>query len=163
MNTRVYSEEDVEGLSGFDTGWLWAGGLATALVAGLVAVAGVIARRVIDVPILPRPGGEGWSPLDTAIYVDSAALAALAATEVMHLLLLYTARPRRFFAWIMVLVTLLAVLAPFSFATGAAAVATALTDLILGIAIGSLTAGITGPEHAAAPAPDTGTHLHYPY
>jgi hypothetical protein len=63
----------------------------------------------------------------------------------------------------MVLVTLLAVLAPFSFDAGAAAVATALTNLVLGIAIGSLTAGITGTEQPAGPAPDTGAGLRHPY
>jgi hypothetical protein len=42
-----------------DAGRLWTGGLATAAVAALVAVAGVlIARGVFDVPVL-APTGEG--------------------------------------------------------------------------------------------------------
>jgi hypothetical protein len=52
-------------------------------------------------------------------------------------------------------------MAPFSFSTGAAAVATALTNLVLGIAIGSLTAGITGTEHPPAPGPGTPAHHLY--
>jgi hypothetical protein len=42
-----------------------------------------------------------------------AAVAALLATGLMHLLLLSTPRPFRFFTWIVSLLTLVAVLAPF--------------------------------------------------
>ena len=69
----------------------------------------------------------------------SAVVAALVATGLMHLLLVSTPRPFRFFAWIVALLVLVAVLAPFT--TGASLdtkVATAVINLAIGLAIGSL-------------------------
>jgi uncharacterized membrane protein YwaF len=61
----------------------------------------------------------------------------------MHLLLLSTPRPLTFFAWIIGLATVLAVLLPFSTSAPLTAkVATAVVDLVLGIAIGSLLNGV---------------------
>jgi 4-amino-4-deoxy-L-arabinose transferase-like glycosyltransferase len=68
-----------------------------------------------------------------------AALAALAATGLMHLLLLSTPRPWRFFAWIVSLLVVVAVLLPFT--TDAeldTKVATAVINLVIGLAIGTL-------------------------
>jgi Family of unknown function (DUF6069) len=60
----------------------------------------------------------------------------------MHLLLLSTPRPFRFFTWIISLLTLVAVLAPFmTDATLATQVATAAIGLVIGLAIGSLVSG----------------------
>jgi uncharacterized membrane protein len=71
-----------------------------------------------------------------------AAVAALVATGLMHLLLVSTPRPFRFFTWIISLLTLLAVLAPFmTNAKLATQVATAAIGLLIGIAIGSLVTG----------------------
>jgi hypothetical protein len=71
-----------------------------------------------------------------------AAVAALLATGLMHLLLLSTPRPFRFFTWIISLLTLAAVLAPFmTDAKLATRVATAAIGLVIGIAIGSLVSG----------------------
>ena len=135
-----------------DAGRLWAGGVAVALVAALIATAGiVIARGVFDVPVLAPKGNGAWGDADTGKYALCAALAALLATGLMHLLILFTPRPRRFFTWIMVLVTLVAVLVPFSIEDRSAAVATALINLVLGIAIGSLTAGVAASATRAAP------------
>ena len=94
------------------------GGLATALVAASVAVVGVvIARGLFDVPVL-APTGEGTlGDASTARLAVLAALAALLATGLLHLLLVSTPRPFRFFTWIVALLTLVAVLAPFT--TGA--------------------------------------------
>jgi hypothetical protein len=65
--------------------------------------------------------------------------AALVATALAHLLLVSTPRPLAFFSWIIGLATVLAVLVPFSTSAPLGAkVATALVDLVLGIAIGSL-------------------------
>ena len=63
-----------------DAGRLWTGGLATAAVAALVAVVGVlIARGVFDVPVL-APTGEGTlGDASTARLAGLAALAALLA------------------------------------------------------------------------------------
>jgi Family of unknown function (DUF6069) len=122
---------------------LWTGGLATALVAALVAVVGVlIARGLFDVPVL-APTEEGTlGNANTARLAILAAVAALLATGLMHLLLLSTPRPFRFFTWIISLLTLVAVLAPFmTDAKLATQVATAAIGLVIGMAIGSLVSG----------------------
>jgi hypothetical protein len=69
---------------------LWTGGVATAVVAALVAVVGVlIARGLLDVPVL-APTEEGvLGNANTARLALVAAGAALAATGLMHLLLLF--------------------------------------------------------------------------
>jgi hypothetical protein len=126
-----------------DAGRLWTGGLATALVAALVALVGVlIARGLFDVPVL-APSREGaLGNANTVRLAGLAAVAALVATGLMHLLLLSTPRPFRFFTWIVSLLTLLAVLAPFmTDAKLATQVATAAIGLVVGMAIGSLVSG----------------------
>jgi hypothetical protein len=127
-----------------DAGRLWMGGLATALVAALVAVVGVvIVRGLFDVPVL-APTGEGTlGDASTARLAVLAALAAVLATGLMHLLLVSTPRPFMFFAWIVALLVLVAVLGPFT--TGAdldTKVATAAINLAIGLAIGSLVPGV---------------------
>lgn len=125
-----------------DAGRLWTGGLATAVVAALVAVVGVlIARGLFDVPVL-APSREGaLGNANTVRLAGLAAVAALVATGLMHLLL-STPRPFRFFTWIVSLLTLLAVLAPFmTDAKLATQVATAAIGLVVGMAIGSLVSG----------------------
>ena len=96
-----------------DAARLWTGGLATAVVAALIAVVGVvIARGLFDVPVL-APEREGVLGDSTTVRLAVlAAAAALVATGLMHLLLLSTPRPFRFFTWIVSLLTLLAVLGP---------------------------------------------------
>ena len=126
-----------------DAARLWTGGLATTLVAALVAVVGVlIARGLFDVPVL-APAREGaLGNTTTARLAILAAVAALLATGLMHLLLVSTPRPFRFFTWIISLLTLLAVLAPFmTDAELATKVATGAIGLVIGIAIGSLVSG----------------------
>jgi hypothetical protein len=123
---------------------LWTGGVATAVVAALVAVVGVlIARGLLDVPVL-APTEEGvLGNANTARLALLAAPPALAATGLMHLLLLFIPRPWQFFTWIMSLVTLAAVLAPFATdAEIATKVATAAIFLAIGVAIGSLVSGV---------------------
>jgi hypothetical protein len=123
---------------------LWTGGVATAVVAALVAVVGVlIARGLLDVPML-APTEEGvLGNANTARLALVAAGAALAATGLMHLLLLFIPRPWQFFTWIMSLVTLAALLAPFATdAEIATKVATAAIFLAIGVAIGSLVSGV---------------------
>jgi hypothetical protein len=103
----------------------------------------VIARGLFDVPVL-APTGEGTlGDVSTARLAFLAALAALLATGLMHLLLVSTPRPFRFFAWIVALLILVAVLAPFT--TDAeldTKVATAAINLAIGLAIGSLVPGV---------------------
>ena len=89
--------------------------MATAVVAGLIALVGIlVCRWLFKVPIL-SPSREGaWGNASTAGYVFASAAVALAATGLMHLLLLSTPYPRVFFGWIIGLATVVAVVFPFS-------------------------------------------------
>jgi len=119
---------------------LWSGGAASALVAALTALVGVlVCRWLFNIPVLaPRRNGT-YGDVHTTGFLLAAAAAALVATALVHLLLLTTPRPLTFFGWIVGLMTTLAVVYPFSTtAPLSAKVATALVDLVLGIVIGSL-------------------------
>jgi hypothetical protein len=59
----------------------------------------------------------------------------------MHLLLIATPRPRMFFTWIIGLATVIAVVCPFTTAPLSQKAATAVINLVLGAAIGSLING----------------------
>ena len=126
-----------------DAARLWTGGAATALVAALITVVGILlVRGLFGIPVLAPKGAGAWGDASTGWYAFGAALAGLVATGLMHLFLLFTPRPMRFFGWIVALVTLAAVLAPFTTDQSTASkVATGLLNLVLGIAIGSLVAG----------------------
>ena len=126
-----------------NAGRLWAGGLATALVAALIAVVGILgARGLFDVPILAPKGAGVWGDASTGWYAFGAAMLSLAATGLMHLLLVSTPKPMRFFGWVMALATIGGMLAPFvTDASLASRICTAGLNLVLGIAIGSLVAG----------------------
>lgn len=127
-----------------DASRLWAGGLASALVAALIATAGiVISRGVFDVPVLAPDGDGVWGNANTWWYALGAALAALVATGLAHLLVLTTPRPLRFFGWVIALVTVIAAVAPFAQdADLDAQVATSLINIVLGVAIGSLVSAV---------------------
>jgi hypothetical protein len=97
-----------------DAGGLWGDGFATACVAALVAVAGVLIFQGVLGIRLVRP----------ALLVDvahtfagdwalTALLAALAATGVAHALTLATPRPARF-GWIVAVATVCGAAAPFA-------------------------------------------------
>ncbi len=119
---------------------LWAGGTAVALVAALAAaVAMLLVRGVLDIPVF-APETEGMLvAASTWPLALGAALAALAATAVLHLLLLATPQPGRFLAWIIALGTAAAMLAPFnSTASWEAKGGTAGVYLVIGLVIGTL-------------------------
>jgi len=127
-----------------NAGRLWTGGVATALVAALVALVGVlIARGLFEVPVL-APTDEGTlGNASTFRLAAFAAAAALLATGLLHLLLLSTPQPRRFFTWIITLVTIAAALVPFlTDADLDEKVATSAITLVVGVAIGSLLSGV---------------------
>jgi hypothetical protein len=127
-----------------DAGRLWTGGVATALVAALVALVGVlICRGLLDVPVL-APTEEGTLGGDSTFrLVGLAALGALLATALLHLLLVSTPRPLRFFTWIVALATIAAALTPFlTDADLSEQLATAAIYLAIGIAVGSLLSAV---------------------
>jgi len=124
---------------------LWSGGVATAVVAALIALVGIlVCRWLFKVPILsPRREGA-WGNASTAGYVFAAAACALVATALMYLLLLSTPYPRVFFGWIIGLATVVAVVFPFSStAPMSQKIATGLLNLVLGVAIGTLIAEVS--------------------
>jgi hypothetical protein len=123
-----------------DAGQLWPGGVATAIVAALVALVGIlVCRWLFNIPLLsPRRDGA-YGDAHTTGYVLAAAVAALIATLLLYLLLLSTPRPTTFFTWIVALATIVVVLFPFSTSAPLSQkVATAAVDLVIGFAIGSL-------------------------
>ena len=146
MSVPPYAEDpgNIRPTPKVDAGRLWTGGLATAAVAALVAVVGVlIARGLFDVPLL-APTGEGTlGDASTAGLAGLAAGAALLATGLMHLLLVSTPRPGRFFSWIMVLATLIAAILPFmTDAEANTKIATAAIYVAIGATIASLISSV---------------------
>ena len=124
---------------------LWSGGVATAVVAALIALVGIlVARWLFNISFLsPRREGA-WGNASTVGYVFASAACALVATALMHLLLLTTPYPRVFFGWIIGLATLVAVVFPFSTsAPTSQKIATGFINLVLGIAIGTLIAEVS--------------------
>ena len=140
-----------------DAGRLWPGGIATAVVAGLVALVGVlVCRWLFGIPLLAPKSDGAYGDAHTTALVLLAAAAALVATGLVHLLILSTPRPLTFFGWIIGLATVLAVLVPFSTtAPLTVKAATAVVDLILGVAIGSLISGVAA-RSVRLPASDAG-------
>ena len=123
-----------------DPAQYWAGAVATAVVAGLIALVGIlICRWALNISIMAPAGDGAWGNAHTAEYSLLSALVALVAAGLLYLLTLATPQPNTFFMWILGLATLAAVVAPFS--TSAPLdqkVATAAVDLVIGIAIISL-------------------------
>ena len=143
-----------------DARQLWSGGVATAVVAGLIALVGVlVCRWLFHIPILAPKRYGAYGDAHTTTLVLLAAAAALVATLLAHLLLLSTPRPMVFFGWIVGLVTVIVVVFPFR--TGAPLsheIATAALYLIIGVAIGTLIAGVgeRSVRIRTAPAPPAG-------
>jgi hypothetical protein len=136
-----------------DGGRLWAGGVATALVAALVALVGVlVSQNVFDVVMVRPP----LIPIGTSFavrYAITAAVLAIIATALGHLLALTTPRPRAFFTWIVGLATLVGVVLPFGLTgTTAGRLATAGVDLIIGLAVLSLLNSVLARTVTLAPA-----------
>lgn len=139
-----------------DEGRLWSGGVATAVVAGLIALAGVlIARWLFNIPLLAPKSDGAYGDAHTTAVVVVAAAAALVGTALVNLLLLSTPRPLAFFSWIIGLATLLAVILPFrTTAPLAAKIATAVVFLVIGLAIGSLVSSVGARSVRLPGSPD---------
>ena len=127
-------------------GRLWAGGVATAVVGAGVGVVGLfIARGLFNVPVyLPQHDHTVFNA-DSVWLGITGFVAGLVATAVLHALMLAAPRPKLFFQWIVALVTIIAVLWPFSLDMELySQIATAAIAAAMGIAIGSLLSGISG-------------------
>jgi uncharacterized protein YybS (DUF2232 family) len=123
---------------------LWSGGAATAVVAALVAWVGVlIGQSLLDRNL--SGAAVILSPFKTltANYAFTAALLAVAATGLAHLLSLSTPRPTVFFGWIVGLFTVAGVIIPFTREGDMYDKATvAIINLVLGICVGSLLSAV---------------------
>jgi len=125
-------------------GTLWGGGVATAIVAALIAAVGVlICHGVLDIKMVESPLLLPIGDSYALNYAATAFVLAIAATGVAHLLAVTTPRPAVFFRWIVGLVTLAAVAMPFaSEGSLAGKVSAATINLFIGIAIGSLLSAV---------------------
>jgi magnesium-transporting ATPase (P-type) len=122
---------------GVEAGRLWAGGVATAVIAALTAIVGLlIAHSLFNVTVL-QPEGQGvWVNADSVTYAAIAAFVALLATGLMHLLCLAVPSPGTFFSWIMMLLITIAVVVPLTLSvTLSTKIATAAINLLIGLAI----------------------------
>jgi hypothetical protein len=135
-----------------EAGRLWVGGLMAAIVAAGVAVVGLlVARGIGNVAVLVEKDGRLVNA-ETWWYAAAAFIGALVATALLHVLLLWSPRPYLFFGWIIGLATAAAALVPYTYhAELAAKVATSLINLVIGLCIGSILAGI---GRSAARLPD---------
>ena len=138
-----------------DARQLWAGGVATAVVAALIALVGVVVCRwLFNIPLLAPSRDGAYGDAHNTTVVLLAAAAALLATALVHLLLLATPRPLLFFTWIVALVTLLMVLFPFSTSAPLSQkIATAAVNLVIGFAICSLLNGVAARAIRRRPLP----------
>jgi Family of unknown function (DUF6069) len=127
-----------------NAGRLWAGGVATAMVAALVVIVGVmIARGILHVAVLAPKRASSYGNSTTSVYAVTAALAVLLAVALLHLLLLIAPRPLNFFLWIAGLANLAAVAAPFArTAPLTSQAATAVINLAVGVSAMSLLSGV---------------------
>ncbi|PJJ54154.1 hypothetical protein CLV56_3658 [Mumia flava] len=126
-----------------DPGRLWAGGVATAVVAGLAAVVGLlVCRGVFDIPVFVPDSAGGWDVASTVPYAFGAAAAALLATALMHLLLIATPRPKLFFGWIATLITVIVGVLPFTVDIDVSEqIASAAVGVLIAIVIATLVSG----------------------
>jgi Family of unknown function (DUF6069) len=125
-----------------DARLLWRGAIAVVLVAVGTALVGLLViRDLLDLHVLRRADGGELVQASTAWYLVVAAVAALVATGLLHLLLVTTPQPFRFFAWIGALAVIAVTLIPFSFdASRSSQIATAALHLVVGTVIVVLTA-----------------------
>ena len=122
---------------------LWTGGLATAAVAALVGLVGTLVVRVLfDHLPVGTTATHAFATTNAGLLCLFAAVAALAATGIAHLLMVSTPDPLSYLGWIIGLSTAAAVVVPLLGGLPlAAAAAIAVINLIIGLAIGSLVVG----------------------
>jgi hypothetical protein len=125
--------------------------VAAALVAaGVAAVGYLVLRGLLNVSVLGVGDDERLFQPSMGGYAVTAAIAALIATGVMHLLLMVAPRPHVFFGWIVFLATTLAALFPIVEAGWtSAALATAGVNIVIGVCIGSLVSMSAGAAVAS--------------
>ncbi|WP_214402893.1 DUF6069 family protein [Pseudonocardia lacus] len=126
-----------------DAARLWSGGAATAVVAALIGLVGVlVVRAVFQVAFSGSREAGAVGDSSTVVLCVTAAVAALAATGLAHLLLLGAPRPLAYLGWMIGLVTAIAAVLPFLSGRPLPEVlAQSIIHLVIGLAIGSLVGG----------------------
>jgi hypothetical protein len=126
-----------------NAGRLWSGGVATAVVAALIGLVGLLIVRVLlQIPYLAPINSGPIGDSRTILLCSLAAIAALAATGLAHVLLLSTPSPMAYFGWIGGLLTTVAAVLPLlNEDTWTVRIATAVIHLVIGLAIISLVTG----------------------
>lgn len=119
---------------------LWAGGLATAGVVALIAWLGtLVCRAVLDIDVAGAVAAVNVTDVFVANYALTAAVLAIGATALAHVLSLTTPTPRSFFSWIVGLLTAGAMVLPFTRGGDVVVqICAAVINLLIGAAIGSL-------------------------
>ncbi|MFF1301554.1 DUF6069 family protein, partial [Streptomyces sp. NPDC058307] len=128
-------------------GGLWAPGAARGGGgAGAPTPATLLMRGVLDVAVFAPHRAGVWGDATIGYLAAWAAVAALVATGLLHLLLVTVARPRAFCTWIASLVTVAMMLLPFTTDLGTGSqLASAVVFLVIGATItGLLSAAIPG-------------------
>lgn len=123
-----------------NAGRLWSGGVAAAIVAALVAfLALLLVRVLLQIPYLAPTDSGALAGGNTTTLCVSAAVAALAATALAHLLLVSVPSPMSYFGWIAGLLAAVAAVLPLlSNETLAVRITTGIIHLVIGVAIISL-------------------------
>jgi hypothetical protein len=123
-----------------NAGRLWAGGAAAAIVAALVAfLALLLVRVLLQIPYLAPTDSGALAGGNTTTLCVTAAVAALAATALAHLLLVSVPSPMSYFGWIAGLLTAVAAILPLlSSETLTVRITTGIIHLVIGVAIISL-------------------------
>ncbi|TDD90619.1 hypothetical protein E1202_08315 [Saccharopolyspora karakumensis] len=123
---------------------LWSGGLATAVVAALTAVVGILViRRLLGIQVLAPKEAGAWGDASTVGYALGSAGLAVVATALLQVLLRTTPRALSFFQWIMLLLVVIAVVLPLSLdASLDTRIATAVLNLVIGWTITAMISGV---------------------
>ncbi|HEX2313167.1 MAG TPA: DUF6069 family protein [Thermomonospora sp.] len=135
-------------------GRLWAGGLATALCAALVTVAGgALARGVLGVPVPVPVGPHADAVTVGAAYALCAAALTVQAVAMLHVLMAVSPRPVGAMAWVCGPVTAIATIVPLVVrGDPQARLATAAINLATGLVVTGLLAA-TASVSARWPGP----------
>ena len=122
---------------------LWGGGLATAVVAALVASVGVLVCRDLLHIKLVEPPLLRFTDSFPVNYAITAFVLALVATGLAHLLSVITPRPQAFFGWIVALATVVTMVVPFTLGGSLEGkICAAAINLVIGLCIATLLSGV---------------------
>ena len=135
-----------------NAGRFWAGVAATAVVAAVTGLVGVlIVEGILDLTLHPPRLNVFGLESHSARYAVAGVLATVLAGGLFHLLLVAAPRPEAFFTWIVLLLTLAAALTPFALTDDTAdAIATGVLNAAIGLAILTLLRGVAARTRVPA-------------